>query len=76
MTWQPIKTAPKDGTKVLVFRDVWPAAYVAHWGINSGNVFGWLFDDSQFCVGHEDCFLGYDDDPMPTHWIDIPPSTQ
>ena len=26
MIWQPIDTAPRDGTAVLVMRDIWPGA--------------------------------------------------
>lgn len=77
--WQPIETAPKDGTEIFVLREDWGTAPLAHWGEYPGGMVlnskgqdvdmdGWLLDES-FSAGHEDGFLGWDDDPMPTHWM-------
>lgn len=85
---QTIETAPKDGTDVLIWRDGWDAAPRAKWGeypdnpVESGDgeevhMSGWLFDE-MISLGHEDGFLGWEDDPMPTHWMPLPqpPSTE
>ncbi len=55
--WQPIATAPRDGTDILLgFRR--RRAVVAH-GFES--VHGWYFSDDDDLVVHE-----------PTHWMPIP----
>lgn len=70
--WRPIETAPKDGTAVLVMRNIWPGTatgfaedcnghntYVAAWWTNR-----WV------------CYMDWIDDPTcpikPTHWMPIP----
>jgi hypothetical protein len=54
--WQPIKTAPRDGTKILSF--VWTiyqgGVVVAHWDDNDG----FIDCDSDFWE--------------PTHWLPLP----
>jgi hypothetical protein len=60
MEWQPIETAPKDGTPVLGYRDVdgvMATVYWTTWG-------GW----SLVAPG------GYaeEDDWEPTHWMPLP----
>ena len=80
--WQPIETAPKDGTEIFIYRYGWPWAPVAKWTDYPGNpvldeneqdtwMCGWLFDES-FTPGNEDGFLGWSDDEMPTHWSHLP----
>ena len=67
MTWQPIETAPKDGTSVLVYgfwegelnlqddeRDVWKAHFF------------W----DQWCVDGGEYYSQYVVDP--THWMPLP----
>jgi hypothetical protein len=61
MTWQPIDTAPKDGTAILIH----PAAgemRVVHWRIDRGYWSTDSWDDG-----------GYDADMHPTHWMPLPP---
>jgi len=61
MKWQPIETAPKDGTRYLIFQpygggfDIYEACYVG--GYESGNVW--------FSKGR--------DVYNPTHWMPLPP---
>jgi hypothetical protein len=76
MSWQPIKTAPKDGTAVLVHRNIWPGTksgfseecngyntYVAQWwGDEEGGE--WI------------CYMDLPSEPRlpiePTHWQPLP----
>jgi hypothetical protein len=57
--WQPIATAPKDGTWVLVMTTHWPHAEVSHWGntFSSVETFAWT-NDEYTC--------------KPTHWQPLP----
>lgn len=76
--WQPIETAPKDATAVLVMRNIWPElsdgiatecnehnTYVAQWwsGENRGHG-AWV------------CYMDAVHDPLcpidPTHWMPLP----
>lgn len=77
--WQPIETAPKDATAVLVMRDIWPGikggratecnghnTYVAQWwGEENDGGGAWV------------CYMDAIQDPQcpvePTHWMPLPP---
>lgn len=83
MSWQPIESAPKDGQKVFIYSAEWGCAPVASWGeypanpvLNSENeevdMSGWLLEDEWIGIGNEEGFLGWDCDPMPTHWAPLP----
>ena len=54
--WQPIETALKDGTPLLLANDVFGWRWVGHWAAGDGE---W--------VGH-----GGDYAWIPTHWMDLP----
>ncbi len=61
--WQPIETAPKDGTEILVFID--------------GNIFQAHQDEQldwcmPFAKAHGCGCCGWNDD-KPTHWMPLPP---
>lgn len=62
MKWQPIETAPKDGTDILVFTDrgVFEAAFVgdSYWEFAVADFHGCLC-----CSGNGD---------NPTHWMPLP----
>lgn len=60
MEWQPIKTAPKDGTKVLGF---WNSKHI------EGNQYGVIrFEDGAWKeYEYEDDFI-----IEPTHWQKLP----
>jgi len=57
--WQPIETAPKDGTEILVY-DVWQ---------KKGELFivGWHFRDNSWRT------VPGEWRKEPTHWIRLPP---
>jgi len=76
--WMPIETAPKDGTAVLVMRNIWPGCkngvaeecnghntYVAEWWSEMNHGDGsWV------------CYMDLPSDPLcpiePTHWMPLP----
>lgn len=65
--WQPIGTAPRDGTMVLV-NDTTPGftPWVAASYLEGEEWSGWVYDDATA----QDCNpLG----PNPTHWLPVPP---
>lgn len=65
--WQPIGTAPKDGTKILIFKHGWIAAYLCRWAEDAYHgVEGWWFANMQ---------LSNRDGLMPTHWC-YPPTEE
>jgi hypothetical protein len=79
--WQPIETARKNGTKILLWKDGWDYAPVAYWGSHINNAFGnefggWYFADCNLSLGHDCGFLGWNEDIeggyMPTHWAPMP----
>jgi hypothetical protein len=64
MSWQPIETAPRDGTSILVYADY--KMFVARWIEQNPYCPGWWHVDDnkydQFALcGHE-----------PTHWMPLP----
>lgn len=66
MWWQPIETAPKDGTIVLV-NDTTESCtpWVAASYLNGDEWDGWVYDDA---ISQDANPLG----PQPTHWIQLP----
>ncbi len=68
MTWQPIDTAPKDGTEVLVYFGGRVGVKSAAWTGSSSGLTIWCVDDEKhgpFPV------RGYSE-PYPTHWMPLP----
>jgi hypothetical protein len=75
----PIATAPKDGTRVLLWRYGWEFAPVAWWdqGVDSedGRVGGWQIAESL----HWLCcppWATSTAEAMPTHWVPLPEVTR
>lgn len=60
--WQPIETAPRDGTRVLLY----VPPYGAMCGHNSFNLFGSM--DHRW-----HCHSCLDRGAKPTHWMPLPP---
>lgn len=71
MTWQPIETAPKDGTKV----DLWGVNMLS-WDKHGERIVnvGWGAVVCWFGVEREDWRHGRGEDFKPTHWMPIPPA--
>lgn len=67
MEWQPIDTAPKDGSMVLVNDTTpgWTPWAAAYW-IDGDEWSGWVYDDENMLDSNP---LG----PRPTHWLYVPP---
>ena len=62
--WQPIETAPKDGTDILVFRPRFDGNYIPQVGQD------WWMRASY--TG--DCWAKSRADCQPTHWMPLPPA--
>lgn len=68
--WQPIESAPKNGTYLLLRGDSWYInrpyrVHVGRWVADAGRDGGW-WEQS------EDAYLTLDGD-RPTHWMPLPP---
>ena len=64
MNWQPISTAPKDGTRILVWNGSYASAVVYAHNLYKNEDGWWLEDDGE----QWDAFL-YSE---PTHWMPMP----
>lgn len=72
MEWQPIETAPKDGSVILVYRDdqgVFTAHYVEEDAHLSNAMNPPEGDYYWFSTGGDDLT-----NEMPTHWMPLPPA--
>jgi hypothetical protein len=71
MTWQPIETAPKDGTRILIWDDDEGGYEIGFW---SSNHESWL--DNDICDGDPGKY--WPGDLLgntifePTHWMPLP----
>ncbi len=73
--WQPIETAPQDGTPILLYyperncciRGAWIEMTDGDWETGYKRWMEWQVDDELY-IGDE----GYE----PTHWMPLPPSPQ
>lgn len=77
--WQPIETAPKDGTKIVIWSKLYASfCPIAAWCTSTGeaDANGWEYDPwySPPCA-ETDGFLGTEEDieggAMPTHWMPL-----
>lgn len=69
--WQPMATAPKDGTRILV----WDGHYrmeVADWGERSVWSDRQIGKGMQWCVGECDGEYNSRNEIEPTHWMPLP----
>lgn len=64
--WQPIETAPKDGTRILVFSHAWGCDIfgMAYWF--QGETCDWI---AHSLWAEPDKFKG---SFLPTHWLPLP----
>lgn len=77
--WRPIETAPKDGTKIVIWNKRYAFCPIAAWHNSESDdeADGWSFDDwNSPCGSVADGFVGYNEDIeaglMPTHWMPLP----
>ena len=74
MSWQPIETAPKDGTKILIVNsdgEIGVAAFVPEWyerkefvrAAKDGDVYKTVREDIGYWDTNEAC--------CPTHWMPL-----
>lgn len=76
--WQPIETAPKDGTEMILSNGV--AVQQGWWIDNPGGTTEYRDADGNYVGQHDDeGYLGWWDVgggmlPEPTHWMPLPPS--
>ena len=63
MRWKPIESAPKDGTKVLVYRPIFVDRYITEIGID------WW---DKWDGAPEGCWMKSRVDVQPTHWMPLP----
>lgn len=70
--WQPIETAPKDGTVV----DLWAGSRLANCFWNQDPIADANDDDSCWCQQYSELptasFSLADYDPQPTYWMKVP----
>jgi hypothetical protein len=65
MEWQDARTAPKDGTHILVCR----GPYSSHWGFAQSPPMVVHFHHEGFYLSHGIVANSYNDEPMEfTHW--------
>lgn len=63
-SWQPIATAPKDGSGVLAYHPEWDCPHYIQWYESHRGGFHWFYYADKEWV---------DDDDPPTHWLPLPP---
>lgn len=69
MEWQPIETAPKDGSDVLLYFPLeglkgWSRVVICHWRTIGDERGHWVWQDR--------AVRGYSDAYKPTHWMPLP----
>lgn len=74
--WQPIDTAPKDGTHVLLWIKYGDFPVVGYWFTHQGTDLGWQMEKEHFevscatyCYGGSVCNAYR---TTPTHWMPLP----
>jgi hypothetical protein len=68
MTWQPIETAPRDGTRVLVWMPKAAEPFIASWDTQKYHKRPQPYWRSTMNLG-----VSWDRMRQPTHWQPLPP---
>jgi len=78
-TWRTIESAPRDGTAILVMRDIWPGTKSGRAEECNGHntyVAEWWGDEGDESEGRWICYMDAIQDPEcpiePTHWMPLP----
>jgi hypothetical protein len=75
-SWQPIETAPKDGTKILLWANGECAPLGSYQCIEGGDddgtgfVYAWVLENTD--LSSEGDGVIYAEDRQPTHWMSLP----
>ncbi len=67
MEWQPIGTAPRDGTAILVSDGF--TTDVAYWGAPGPSGLNFMWVIREFPDGEYNGWVAFDE---PTHWMPLP----
>lgn len=77
--WQPIETAPKDGTKIVIWNKRYDFCPIANWykAKSDDDTDGWELESWKSpCCSCADGFIGWKEDIedgfMPSHWMPLP----
>jgi hypothetical protein len=68
MDWQPIETAPLDGTRILAWFGPSDGVHAVTWEESVTGITSWCVDDDK----HGPYPLRGYSDPFPTHWMPLP----
>jgi hypothetical protein len=71
--WEPIETAPKNGTNVLLAFPEWREAVISYYVVDERYRNGTLEYRSEGWRGSWCDTPGFRHDPGPTHWMPLPP---
>ncbi len=71
--WQPIATAPKDGTDILVFQPAFEKHGIKSWQVERMAVASWNRSWSVSHVGGWECETEIEWEAV-THWMPLPES--
>lgn len=70
--WQPIETAPKDGSEILLGRSSNTKVYTAHWELEPS----WAWKSAEPCwavyMASDDYYSTYLHADWPSHWMPLP----
>lgn len=71
--WQPIDTAPKDGTYILLYYPAWPSTlWIGHYWITETFIHGKSNGRHEKWYATGMAMSGSKSDPEPTHWQPLP----
>lgn len=71
--WQPIETAPRDGSNILVYLPTWGRIYIGSWNEVITMTFGKVTNESLFWhYQGGPMHLSFSERPQPSHWLPLP----
>lgn len=74
MDWQPIETAPKDGTRIFLFFPEWRhSVQPGHWLDSKEIRYGKIYRESAQWIVEGSAFFSIHERKLePTHWMPLP----